>query len=196
MKNFLNGEKPPADKLYSQYWWIISLNPSHPQNNPNVNEMHGYSKFQGHDEMQDKEFLLMKKILMLATRGYISRSKMIKIFFRRDTIINKKSDPEIVILYPKTFVLAEKFMQVKYSPLQIFLTKLYQQLSEGKKIDNLLPKRKSSFSKDDFLDISKLNFVNEGQLNNYCTRLIRNGHSFIAVTSFQKNYLERKPFKI
>lgn len=193
-KNPFLQANPKADKLYSQYWWIISLNTSHRDNNPNVTVMHGYSKFQGRDEMKDKKLLMLKKILMLATRGYFSRSKKIEMFSRSGEIVNKSRDKLVVTLYPKFYVLENEYLKPQYNELQLFLKKLYGELAEGKPVDKLLPNRKPQFSKDDYYKVEKLNFSDKGQLNKYCERLINNGHSFDAVTNFQRNYLEKKPF--
>jgi hypothetical protein len=187
------NERPPADKLYSTYWWIIVLDSRHPDNNPNGITMHGYSKFQGHDEMFDKEMLLLKKILMLAQHGYVKKCQEIEIFWRAGNFVDKKNDEKMLTLYPRSFILEKRFMQPKFLKLQTFLTKLYDAIAHGKQIDNLLPKRKINFTKDDYIDVNKWFFKSKAQLSTHCTRLIQNKHPFDAVINFREKYLEKYP---
>ena len=46
----MEKQKLTPDKLYSTYYWVINLDSKHSENNPSVPVMHGYSKFNGHDE--------------------------------------------------------------------------------------------------------------------------------------------------
>lgn len=185
-----------ADKSNSTYWWNMELNTAHPGNNPAVTHMTGYSKFQGHDEARDKEYLLYAKIIMLVEHGYTARSKKISIHWKRGALINKISDPVLLELYPRDFFIPIELLKKKqYQDLQIFVDKVYTCIRDNKPVKFLLPKRKAQFSKDDYFDITKLHFHNNEQLQKYCTRLINNGHPFDQVHNFYLKYTEVKPFK-
>lgn len=187
-------KKLTADKLYATYWWLIQLNPQHAMNQPGIFEMTGYSKFQGQDEAKDKEYLLMSKILMLISRGYHERSKKIELFYRDGIVINKTAAPLIVTLYPNDFAYSTEFLKPKYHEWHKFTSNLYEALKSGKGVKHLLPQKKAGFSKDSYFDINLLNFTSEMQLNNYCTKLGRNGHPFDMIAKFHREYLHKKPF--
>lgn len=186
--------KPPADKIYSTWWWEIELDHNHPRNyNPKVTTLTGYSKMQGHDEAKDKTQTLMKRILMLATNGYLDRCKYIIIYKRGGNIINKSSDKIICTLFPKKFDIPIENIG-KMPKTTKFLTDLYDHLATGKNIKNLLPKSEVKFSKDDYFDISKHDFTTQAHLYSYAEQKIKDGHAYGQVQSFVAKYLEQKIF--
>jgi hypothetical protein len=77
-----------------------------------------------------------------------------------------------------------------------FLTQFYDCIANGNDINLLLPKIRPTFSKDDYLDITKHNFQTKKHLYGYCNKLVNNGHPYEAVMHFQKKYEENKPFDI
>lgn len=183
------------DSFYSTYWWEIWLDKNHFDNSPRVEKMTGYSKYKGMDEAKDKEYLLMSRIKMLFTNGYLSRCKMIEIFWKKGDVVNKKTDPKIVTLYSNTFMLEPHYLSPKFNEWQLFLRRLYDVVRTGKGMEFLLPEMKAGFSKDDYLNIDKYFFTSIEQLQNHCTKLGRNGHPFPAIEKFHRDYLAKKPFK-
>lgn len=180
------------DKINSTYWWQMKLDLNNPRNL--VAEIYGYSKAQGHDEARDKKQMLMGKIVMLHTNDYLNRSKEI-LFYKRvsDTGINKKEDLHLFTLTAKKVTAMSESM-LKHQDFITFLDKFYKAISEGKNPKFLLPTRKANFSKDEYLDID-IQFTRIGhdlmKLSNYCSRLIQNGHSFIAANNFFFKYKEK-----
>jgi hypothetical protein len=185
---------PPWDKMNSSYWWIIKLDGSHVQNTPQGRAMTGYSKRQGHDEAKDKVQLVMSKTLMLATQGYTARSEQIEMYIRTGEFINKSSDPLMFTLYKKDFRLESGMLKPKWEPVCIFLDKLYTAIRTGQPINNLLPKKKIDWSKEDFFDLNKLFFTDVHQLDNYCRKLAKNDHPFDRIIKFREDYIDKKPF--
>jgi len=183
-----------ADKMYSTYWWIITLDHQHPENyNENVKEITGYSKFQGHDEAQDKRQMLMRKCVMLAQHGYIQRCKRIEVYARdpREAIINKKTSMLLFTMYPKDFRLEPEYLKI-YVWVK-FLNDFYLAMRNGGDVTYLLPKPKATFSKDEFFDVSKHTFRTSAHLQTYCAKMVRNGHPFDQVTGFYHKYIEKFP---
>ena len=194
MKNDPVINKNQTDTLMSTYWWVMILDGNHPQNNPRVPFMHGYSKFQYHDEAKDKLHMLMRKIQMLVNNGYHLRAKQIIIHKRAGDIIDKSRDPVIVVLYKGDFSIGNEFVSDKnYLPLSIYLRKLYAGIRNKEDVSNLLPKRRASFSKDDYLDVNKHVFNSINQLDHYCLKLAANAHPPGAILNFKIKYLEKYP---
>ena len=192
-----------SDKLYSTYWWTIKLDPHHPGNyNRNVTEIHGYSKRVGHDEAKDKAELLMKKIIMLHSHGYFERGKFIIISMKDGEFLNKSNTRTLLSLAKKDYKIHPDCISDKlfYEDFFIkkgvldFLTRFYDCVSNGKDIKFLLPKSRATFSKDDYLNVSKQSFQTRKQLYAYCERMIKNGHPYEAVISFQRKYEDTKSF--
>lgn len=182
------------DKIYSTWWWIMELDPSHPRNfNPKVTHLTGYSKFQGHDEARDKDYLLMSKILMLATNGYLKRTRKIEIYKREGNLILKNQDRQYFELYPLDFGIPQQVLGALPS-VTSFLHKLYDHIRTGKDIKALLPKREKTFSKDEIFDIDRHNFKSQGHLYSWAEQKIKDGHAYLQVQSFVVKYLQRKPF--
>ena len=183
-----------ADKINSTWWWEIELDPTHKRNyNPNVTHLYGYSKFQGHDEAQDKDQMLMRKIVMLATNGYLNRSRQITVYRRGTNLINKQADPIVCVLYAGDFGIPAN--QVGNFPALVsFLRKLYDQLLAGGDVKYLLPKVTATYSKDEIFDITRHKFPSQGHLYAWAEQKIKDGHSYVQVQNFVVKYLERKPF--
>lgn len=186
--------KLQADKIYSTFWWEIELDHRHPRNyNYKVTQLTGYSKFQGHDEAKDKAQMLMRKVLMLATNGYLERSKYIIVYKRAGNLVNKKQDRILFTLQPKTFVIPPENIG-KIPKLAEFLIKLYDHITTGRNITHLLPKPEATFSKDEYFDVSRHNFPTQIHLYTFAEQKIKDGHSFLQVQGFVAKYLEQKPF--
>ena len=184
------------DKLYSTFHWTFEMDPMNNLNNPSVGIICGYSKKEGQDEAIDKQYLLMRKIHTLAgVQGYLKRTRRMEFYAKKEKIIDKTIDPVVVTLFPQTFHFSEQFLKAKYEPLHRFLGDLYDHILQGKQIDHLLPKRKISFSKDDYFNVESLFFNTIAQLDLYCAKLVRNGHPFDQAMNFHRNYLLKKPFK-
>ena len=194
--------KKQPDKIYSTYWWIIILDPTHPDNSPDIYEFTGYSKMSGHDEAKDKAELLMKKIIMLHSQGYFEKGKRITIFMKKGDLLNKANSRALLTLNRKDYTIdpecaADKAFFKDFlldRGVLRFLKQFYDCIANGKTVQYLLPKSKASFSKDDYLDVEKQHFNSEKQLDTYCERIYRNGHPFEAVMNFRRKYIERKPF--
>lgn len=182
-----------ADKIDATYWWVMKLDPTHPENAPNKEEITGYSKFQGHDEARDKIQLLLRKILMLVTNGYLERSNSIQIYRRKGEFVNKKEDDLILTLFPDQCKLEKIIMNAEHHPVALFLQRLYDRIVNNKPVDFLLPKRNPIFKKAEYLDVNKVTLKNQIALDNYCIRLVKNGHSMSEVIAFRERYMKKHP---
>lgn len=92
------------DEIYSTYWWRGEYLPGQKRQ-----VFKGYSKKWGHNEAKDKEYLLIKKVLMLQQHGYIDSSAQIEIH-RREGACCMKTDPVILTLYPATYMLGPELI--------------------------------------------------------------------------------------
>jgi len=189
-----------SDKIYSTYFWIIALDPTHEKNyNPNVTEITGYSKMQGHDETKDKAQLLMARIVMLFTRGYFERGTHIDFYMRQGELMNKSNCRHLVTLRRKDFELDESLIASRQlyqnfvdKGLLKFLNDFYDCVAHGKNVKYLLPKKSKLFNKDDYFDPAKVHesmkIKTHQSLYAYSEMLIKNGHAFDAVMNFIKKY--------
>lgn len=185
------------DKMYSSFYWNIHLNPAHEKNMPHVKMLTGYSKKIGQDEAKDKKDLLIRKIYTLASsNGYLDRALRMEFYHKKNQIIDKSTDSLVVTLFPNTFRFAEQYLKPDYERIQIFLNDLYQLRREGKSTDNILPKKKTFFSKDEYFDISKIHFNLPDQLENYCAKLVKNGHAWPQVMQFRLKYSQLKNWNL
>jgi hypothetical protein len=90
------------DQIHSTYWWKgIFL----PGNTSKTGFFKGYSKKYGHNEAADKDYLLVKKVMMLNEHGYIDKCSEIKIH-ERVTPYCKADNPVVVTLYPDRYEIA------------------------------------------------------------------------------------------
>jgi hypothetical protein len=192
-------KKFEADKIYSTYWWVIKLDPKHPSNyNPNVIEITGYSKNQGHDEAKDIYYLLLSKIIMLHSKGYFDKSLHIDFYKRKGDLLNKSNCIYLFRLSQKDYELSEEVINNKDSMKSItsngiidFLTKFYNIIAEGKDVKYLLPKRNPSFSKDEYFNTDNHRFKSKAHLYAFCTKMIVSGHAYDQVMNFQRKYEEK-----
>lgn len=200
MATFKKYQKLVADKVNSTYWWIIELDHSHPSNyNPNVKEITGYSKFQGHDEARDKHNLFESKVIMLFQRGYHQRSHRITIYMKNpdDTMVLKETSIPLFVLERRDFkidsaeMLDEKTFRIKEKVE--FLTKLYTSSVMGKDITYLVKQRRIIYTKDDFFNVDKHTFLTQAHLIAYCQKKIADGHPKDQATNFFRKYLEKHP---
>ena len=191
-----------SDKIYSTFWWIITLDPKHPSNyNPNVKEIHGYSKRIGHDEARDKGALLMKRIIMLHSRGYFEKSRNIKIYMKRGDLLNKENSQPLLKLQKQDYEISSECLSDKKmfeeffikKGIQRFLNKFYESIKEGKDVNYLRPNF-NKYSKDDLFKTENYNFRTKAQLWAWGEKMIRNGHPPELVMNFTRKYLETRTF--
>lgn len=189
-----------SDKLNSTYWWIIKLDPNHPENyNENVKEITGYSKREGHDEARNKSELLKKKVLMLHSRGYFEKSTKITFYLRNGEFLDKNNSIMLIELTKKDYGINNRIYSdkefynaiYKKSGLILFLDRFYHAISNNGDLKELLPDSKPKGSKDDLFDVAKHYFHTRKQLYTYCQKLIDNKHPYEAVMNFQRKYEQR-----
>ncbi len=189
-----------SDKMYSTYWWIIKLDLNHPKNySAKVTEITGYSKASGHDEARNKTELLMKKIIMLYSQAYFEKGKFITIYMRQGELLNKANSRVLITMTKNDYLIDASCISDKvfYHEFFIkggiinFLSRFYDCIAKGEDVKYLLPKAKATFSKDDYLDVTKQNFRTKAHLYAYCEKMIKNGHPFDSVSNFQRKYEER-----
>lgn len=186
----------PWDKLNSTFYWNMYVNIAH-RYSPGVQIITGYSKKIGQDEAKDKHQLLNRKIqTVFGVNGWLKKCDKIEIYHKRGAIINKADDALVVILYPRTYQIQSQYIAQKYQPLHNFLIDFYDCVVHGKEFTSLLPKSRATWSKDDYLNVDLLHFPTPAKLDEYCTRLVRNGHAFPAVVQFREKYITKKPFKL
>lgn len=178
------------DKIYSSYYWKINLDPKVPTNR--VPDITGYSKKIDEQEAQDKDYLLRKKIINLYTNGYFTKATHIEFYQRTGIVINKNSDPKILVIYPTHYAIPDLNFALINKKHGRFLTEFYDRLKTGKDLSDLLPAIRRVKSKDDFLDIHKQDLPTESHLYNYAARLSLHGHPSGAVTNFINSYKEMK----
>lgn len=201
----MENKKMNPDKIYSTFWWEMKLDLNHPQNySQRVKDMTGYSKIAGHDEAKDKAELLMKKIVMLNSRGYFEKSTLIIFYMRQGNFLNKSASVELLRMNKKDYLVNEvcKSDRTFYTDFFIkrgvlnFLTRFYDFKTSGKDVKYLLPNFKPKFSKEDFFDVSKHNFKTRKHLYAYGEKLHKDGHPYEAIMHFQRKYELDKPFDI
>lgn len=191
-----------TDKIYSTYWWEMELDPNHPHNSSKVKLMTGYSKYEGHDEAMDKLELFMKKIIMLHSNGYFDKSKFIIFFMRVGNLLDKSNCRTLLWMNKEDYKINDeiKFDTKFYKYFFIeggvldFLNRFYDYTKNNKDVKFLVPSKKVKFSKDDYLDVTKQNFVSRRHLYAYGEKMIKNGHPYDAVMNFQIKYEQNKPF--
>jgi hypothetical protein len=180
------------DVHYSTYYWEIYLDRMHKNNNPNVEKLTGYSKKEFQSEAQDINHLLKAKIINLHKNGYFDRINKIVIYMRSGAMINKRIDPDILILYPKHYDIMTANHEYIYKRFAAFLNEFYVRIAEYKSMEGILPKLKQRLTADHFLDVTKNHFTNISQLYSHAARLLLHGHSETVVNHFILKYKERK----
>lgn len=192
MNNLKNPKKdkitPNWDIHYSTYYWEIYLDPLHKLNNPNVEKLTGYSKKEFQNEGQDIVHLLKSKIFNLNKNGYFERMKKIIIYSRHGEMIKKKTDPDILILFPNSFNIPNENHDYIFKRFGAFLHEFYLRKRDNKSMEGLIPKLRQRTSNDSFLDCTKQNFSSLSQLYTYCGRLLLHGHSEGEVNHFITKY--------
>jgi hypothetical protein len=182
------------DNATSTYWWIIWLNQNMEYNGKKqVEKIDGSSKPVGGTERPNKEQLLITHLNMFQTRGYIDRSNYIQIFHNRTGIINKATDRCILTLYPAgNCNCAEDYFTPAIQKALKDLFDLRDRFNKEAKGHSIIPYIKPDENdKKIFLDInaqaSRIG-NNFAQLEAYCKRLVRWGHSFAEATDFFNRY--------
>lgn len=92
------------DEIDSTYWWKGFYLPSQKRL-----FFKGYSKKYGHNEAYDKEYLLIKKALMLDQHNYLDKTSKIEIH-KRIGHECKADDPIILTLFPESFLLGDEIL--------------------------------------------------------------------------------------
>lgn len=192
MNNVKNQKNPSIipdwDKNYSTYYWEIFTDPFHKLNSPNVEKLTGYSKKEFQNEGQDINHLLKSKIFNLNKNGYFERMKKIVIYERSGEMINKRKDPDIIILYPTSYIISPENHDFVFKRFGSFLNEFYLRKKENKSMEGLMPKLRQRQSSDDFLNVQKQNFSSLSQLYTYSGRLLINGHTENEVLHFINKY--------
>ena len=193
MNNMLTTQKPqttPAkwDIFYSTYYWKIYLDTFNTLNNPSVEFLTGYSKKEKQSEAQDIHHVLKAKILNLNSHGYFERMKRMEIYMRVGEMINKKTDPDIIILYPTHYTIPSENHEYIYKRFASFLDEFYRRKKDHKSMEGILPQLKSRTSKDFYLDVTKQHFNHISQLYTHAGKLLLYGHSEGAVNDFILKY--------
>ena len=174
-----------ADKANSTYWWIIYLDRKNPFNK--TDEMHGYSKFQNHDESKCKKNMIMAKIEMLYKNGYLKRCTHIEFYKKIAPLPNKQEDLLILTLYKNDFLIPEKMITNFPHEVKTFLSKFYDAITAGREIKNLRPlPEKTKSSKDDYFNLDKLFFSKISELQSYSKHLLDSGFPLGMIEGFQK----------
>ena len=171
------------DKISASYYWVIYLNPNHKHNH--VESLTGYSKVYDQREREDKTELLKSKILMLFQNDFLNPERVLKIdiFQRADELVNKKTDPLILTLYPDHYninKLNETLILNKYGQ---FLEEFYKRLRLKLSMEGLVMSKRKPTNKDEYLNPSK-EFKSLQQLYSYAANLLRYGHAPGAVEQF------------
>lgn len=185
--------KKTWDTHYATYYWNIFLKPEY-CNGATV--LTGYSKKCEQNEAQDKIMLLRKKIVSLYTNGYLLKSERIEFFMRKDFVINKRIDPKILILQGSNYNFPEESHEYMFKNHGEFLKNFCYEITRAKPdLELLVPRSRKMANQDDFLNVQKCSFQNEGQLYSYASRLINYGHAPGAVNNFIHQYKSLKNWK-
>ena len=177
-----------ADKVNSTFWWIIYLDPNNPANNPQIREMHGYSKFQYQNEANDKQSLLMAKCEMFAKNGYLTKCKRIEIYKKVGTLPNKTVDTLILTLFPNDYIIPP---DVRNYPQQVleYLPKFYGAINQNRAFKGLRPlPERTRINKDSLYDITKHKFKTHLELYKWCSDQICKGEAPGIVNEFLRKY--------
>lgn len=180
------------DKANSTYYWHIYLDRMNTSNNPNVEYLVGYSKVEYQSEAADKEALLKRKIFTLFNYGYFKRIKKICFYARIESMVNKHTDPCILILYPSHYDIPEMNHDVVYKKWGQFLHDFYDRINANKSMEGILPRSTKGGNADDFLKVENYNFKDVAQLYAHSTRCLRHGHPQDRVEDFIRRYKSMK----
>lgn len=177
-KNQLNW-----DKISASYYWVIYLNPEHKHNH--VEKLTGYSKVYDQREREDKQELLKSKILMLFQNDFLNPDRVLKIdiYQRADELVNKKTDPLILTLFPSHYVinkLNEVYILNKYGA---FLEEFYKRVRAKLSMEGLVMSKRKPVNKDEYLNPLK-DFKSLQHLYSYSANLLRYGHAPGQVEQF------------
>jgi len=179
------------DKPNCTYWWMIKLNSLHPDNSPNVKEIHGYSKFQNHAEAKDKNNVLMAKIEMLYKNGYFGRASYIEIYKRLAPLPNKHEDIHILTLYQKDFMIPPEILPNAPRIVMEYLKKFYDAIAHGKRIEFLRPLPAAATNKNDTFNINNYNFTKYSELYAFAEKKIADGESPQECNNFIRKYADK-----
>lgn len=177
----------------STYMWRIYLNPNHPTNKASVEYLTGYSKKTGQNEAQDKENLLRRKIFTLCRNGYFDRMYRIDFFQKIGEMMNIKTAPKILTVYPDHYDIPELNHDVIYKLHGKWLHEFYYRLKNKKDLSDLMPNpRDKKHNADDALDVTKHDFKNVAALYQHATKCLHYGHAQGQVEHFIREYKQRK----
>lgn len=95
------------DEIHSTYWWKGYYLPGEKKL-----FFKGYAKKYGHNEAKDKEYLLIKKVLMLQQHGYIEKTSKIEIH-KRIGACCMANDPIILTLHRDSFIMGDEILTNK-----------------------------------------------------------------------------------
>ena len=177
------------DKINCTYWWKINLDQQHPQNNPNVKFMLGYSKFQNQAENVDKITCLCRKIEMLTKHGYLKRSRNIVIYEKITPLPDAQRDRAIIILRANDYEINPELIGIINKDILIFLKKLYTVINTGKPIENLIPLPANKVLKDEIFYKFNGQFKTVHALTEWCEKQTASGENRQRVISFYREYI-------
>jgi hypothetical protein len=178
------------DKANCTFWWIIYLDPKNPENK--TLEIHGYSKFQNHDESKDKNEMLMAKCEMFYKNGYLKRATHIDIYVRKAPMPSTEDDPLIITLYSNDYKLSDYYVKHINWRVRKFLQNYYDAIKGGRPALGLRPlKDKVQAAVDDF-DVNTYNFKTYGELYTQADKLISLGNPPGRVQAFIDEYIRKK----
>lgn len=181
------------DIFYSSYYWIINLDPKHPTNT--TDRLTGYSKKVNQSENQDRELLLRRKIVNLFLNGYLNRATSIQIFARKGDIIDKRTDPQILVLTLNSYSFGAAYEQTMLKLHGQWLENFYSLIrrkAPDSDYKNLVPIQRKPVSKDEFLNVSNYSFTSIDQLYSHAARLARHGHAEGQINHFIHTYKQLK----
>jgi len=185
-------KKGSWDVFESTYYWIIYFDITNPANT--AESITGYSKKIGQREAIDKDYLLKKKIVNLQKNGYLipQRVNRIEIFIRIGAFIDKRTDPKILTLYPTHYVIPELNHSSIDKKWGAWLKSFYQRVINNLSLEDILPTYRRPNSTDDFLDVTKYNFLTQAHLYTHVAKLYKYGHPPGAIENFINKYKEIK----
>jgi hypothetical protein len=192
---------PPVDKANCTYWWMMNLDQTHPENDLGVLKKPGYGKFQGHDEILDKDQLLISKIEMLDKYGWLERSDSIEIYKKIGPMPNYHKDWHIVTLYKDHYIIPD-YMQTKISfDIKKYLQAFYDWIIKGRHVKFLRPlpqhqqtNRARLQTEDEILNPQNYSFRNDMDLQKFGNKLLTLGRAPGMVQSFIHKYRETRIF--
>jgi hypothetical protein len=178
------------DKVNSSYWWIVNLDPLHPDNR--TDKITGYSKFQKQREANCKNHVFMSKMEMLYKNGYFKRCKSIDIYRRVAPLPSIQEDPLMITLYPDDYTIPANYIDKVPLEVKQYLQKFYGRMLRGLDVQGLRPlKDHKKESNDNIFDITQHKFKTFLELDQWAENKIAEGHAPGQVWGFMRSYSQK-----